>query len=163
MDFQKLADRLGYKNVRSASDSYYRFKRGIDPSSSSHSSSGVGKRQGRIGNKRSSKDKGRKVVDDEEGEEGGDSGDCEVKAEDDLEEMEFREGREGEGEGYSSDEVTEIKAEDEEDDFNGRGSRIAAGMSFLDIMAGGGAFGSVKQEGDTKAEPREDECWVWKW
>ncbi|KAG0132172.1 hypothetical protein HOY82DRAFT_643880 [Tuber indicum] len=35
VDFQKLADKLGYKNVRSAADSYYRFRRGLDLGASS--------------------------------------------------------------------------------------------------------------------------------
>ncbi|KAG0636950.1 hypothetical protein HOY80DRAFT_1053070 [Tuber brumale] len=38
VDFQKLADKLGYKNVRSAADSYYRFRRGLDLGASSPSS-----------------------------------------------------------------------------------------------------------------------------
>lgn len=96
MDFQKLADKLGYKNVRSAADSYYRFRRGLDlgVSSSSSSSSNPSTRSSIRKKPRLRK---RKVIysDDDGGEEeeeeeggenedsgsGGDAAGCEIKQE----------------------------------------------------------------------------------
>ena len=91
MDFQKLADKLGYKNVRSAADSYYRFRRGLDLGVSSPSSNSTNP-SARSSIRRKPRLRKRKVVysDEEDEEEGGEdegSGDgddaagCEIKQE----------------------------------------------------------------------------------
>jgi len=92
VDFQKLADKLGYKNVRSAADSYYRFRRGLDLGASSPSSSSTNP-SARSSIRRKPRLRKRKVVysDEEDEEEGGEdednSGDgddaagCEIKQE----------------------------------------------------------------------------------
>ena len=97
MDFQKLADKLGYKNVRSAADSYYRFRRGLDlgVSSSSSSSSNPSTRSSirkkpRLRKRKviySDDDGGEEEEEEEEGGEdedsgsGGDAAGCEIKQE----------------------------------------------------------------------------------
>ncbi|RPA99563.1 hypothetical protein L873DRAFT_891046 [Choiromyces venosus 120613-1] len=138
VDFQKLADRLGYKNVRSAADSYYRFRRGLDPNaSSSSSSSSNSSARGRV--RRKPRPYRRKVIysEDDEGEEeeseeedssgGGDAAGCVIK-------QECTEGdsRGVKLEGEDTEEAILVKSESEEegDDGNcvtGRNTRRRSG------------------------------------
>ncbi|CUS09973.1 unnamed protein product [Tuber aestivum] len=77
VDFQKLADKLGYKNVRSAADSYYRFRRGLDlgASSSSPGSSNSSARGRPI--RRGPRLHRRKIICSDDDGEGGDEGEDE--------------------------------------------------------------------------------------
>jgi len=127
VDFQKLADKLGYKNVRSAADSYYRFRRGLDLGASSSSSSSSNP-SARSSIRKKPRLRKRKVIysddDGEEGEEeggededsgsGGDAAGCEIK----------QECTEGDGvriklEG-DNEEAIFVKSESEGEDDDGR-------------------------------------------